>query len=422
MRREIKPLDDGRAIRARIRVPGSKSITHRALMMAALADGECRIRHPLRSEDTQLTAGALEQLGVELQWRDREILVKPPSVRWQTPDAAIWLGNSGTTVRLLTALIAAGHGRFVLDGSQRLRERPLGPILETLEGQGLQVFHRVRRGYLPVELTAHGLQGGSMEVDASSSSQFLSAMLFTAPLARREVTVAWKRPVASFPYVEITLAMMETFGIRMERRGDAVRVAAPQRYRAFDYEVEGDCSTASYFWAAAAVTGGEVFTYPLTEQTYQGDCRFLGVLEKMGCRIQWADDGVRVTGPAGLTAVDVDMNKMPDMVPTLAAVAAFARGRTTIRNVAHLRIKESDRLQAMASELGKLGGVIHETSDGLVIEGGPLRGSLVQGHDDHRIVMALAVAGLRVPGVVIDGAEAVAKSHPGFWKALETLG
>jgi 3-phosphoshikimate 1-carboxyvinyltransferase len=415
----IKPVAQ---VQARFRLPGSKSVTHRALLMAALAPGESRVVNPLRAEDTLLTAHALEQLGVAIRWEDQAVRVIAPADRWREPQAPIQLGNSGTSLRLLVALLAAGRGRFVLDGTARLRERPIGPVLQALAGQGVSHRYLSGDGCPPVEIIAQGLQGGEIWIDASQSSQFLSAVLIAAPCAARDVTVGWKQPVASLPYVHLTLAMMEQFGIQWRWAAPhQVLVPAPQRYHARSYTVEGDCSSASYWWAAAAITGGEVFTAPTSLEALQGDCRFLAILQRMGCELRWEEDGVRVLGPGRLQAVDVDMNAMPDMVPTLAILAAFADGQTRISNVAHLRIKESDRLQVVATELGKLGAEVQELADALVIRGTPLHGAAIDAHDDHRIAMAFALVGLRVPGVEIHGAEAVGKSYPTFWEEFRRL-
>jgi 3-phosphoshikimate 1-carboxyvinyltransferase len=412
----IRHIDPIAKVHGQIRLPGSKSVTHRALLIAALADGESRVRNPLRAEDTLLTAGALEQLGVELIWEEDAVRVRPPKWRWSQPAAPIQLGNSGTSMRLLAGFLAAGRGRFVLDGTDRLRERPIGPVLEALAEQGVRGHFLGQTGFPPVEMVTSGLQGGGIEIDARQSSQFLSSVLVVAPCAPRDMVVNWLEPVASLPYVHLTLAMLEQWGVNYQWLApNSVRIPAPQPYRSQDYLVEGDCSSASYWWAAAAITGGEIVTAPVTSAALQGDCRFLEVLERMGCNIHWEGEGVRVKGPERLRDLDLDMNAMPDMVPTLAVVAAFAEGTTRIHNVAHLRIKESDRIAVVAMELGKIGIAVEELADGLVIHGGGAHGAAIESHNDHRIAMAFAVAGLRVPGIIIHGAEAVAKSYPDFW-------
>jgi 3-phosphoshikimate 1-carboxyvinyltransferase len=419
MKKAIQPVAQ---VQGEFRLPGSKSVTHRALLMAALAAGESRVVHPLRAEDTLLTAAALEQLGVGITWEEDAVRVAAPQVRWRQPQGPIHLGNSGTSMRLLAALLAAGHGRFILDGTPRLRERPLGPVLQALSLQGVSYRCLGQEGYPPVEISSQGLQGGELWIDASKSSQFLSALLIAAPHAARDVTIGWKEPVASLPYVHLTLSMMQQFGADWRWVApNQVLIPAPQCYQARTYLVEGDCSSASYWWAAAALTGGQVFTAPTSREALQGDCRFLEILQRMGCGVHWERDGVRVVGPPSLQAVDVDLNAMPDVVPTLAILAAFAQGETRIGNVEHLRIKESDRLQVVALELRKLGVTVQERADALIIRGGLLHGAAIDAHDDHRIAMAFALVGLRVPGVEIHGAEAVAKSFPTFWEELRRL-
>ncbi len=421
--KRIKPVSK---ISARIRLPGSKSITHRALIMAALSEGPAQIGNPLRADDTLLTARALEALGAIIEWSADSVRVVPPAYRWRQPDGPIFLGNSGTSARLLLAVLSAGTGIFLLDGTPRLRQRPVGPAAQALEKLGAHMRWIGRTGFLPVEISSRGLDGGNVFVDASESSQFLSGILIAAPSARREVGVEWSEPAASWPYVDITLGMMKETGIRFERQAsNRIAIPAPQVYAPRSFTVEGDCSSASYFWGAAALTGGEVLTSPVSPYSLQGDCRFLGVLDKMGCRIVWKEQGVRVKGPGQLLPVDIDMNEMPDMVPTLGVLSAFASGTSRIRNVAHLRIKESDRLNAVAAGLKVLGVEAEELPDGLIVHGGAPLGppsGPISAFDDHRIAMAFALAGLRLDGVVIEGAESVNKSFPEFWDIFESLG
>ncbi len=419
----IKPVSK---INAQIRLPGSKSITHRALIMAALSQGPAEIANPLKAEDTFLTAKALEALGAIIEWGAGSVRVAPPAYRWRQPDGPIFLGNSGTSARLLLAVFSAGTGTFLLDGTPRLRQRTVGPAAEALDKLGTAMRWIGKTGFLPVEITCMGLDGGDVFIDASESSQFLSGILIAAPMARRKVAVEWSEPAASWPYVEITLGMMGEAGVRFEREAsNRIAVPAPQVYAPRNFPVEGDCSSASYFWGAAALSGGEVLTSPVSPYSLQGDCRFLGVLDKMGCRIVWKHEGVRVKGPDRLLPIDIDMNEMPDMVPTLGVLSAFASGTSRIRNVAHLRIKESDRLNAVAAGLKVLGVEAEELPDGLIIHGGAPHGppaGPISSFDDHRIAMAFALAGLRLNGVVIEGAESVNKSFPEFWDIFESLG
>lgn len=425
MKPDIRTIQPISTARGKVHIPGSKSISHRALIMAALATGRSRIFNALASQDTFLTAQALRSLGVGIAWDGDIVHVEPPHRRWRSPADAVMLGNSGTSMRLLPAVAALGSGRFVFDGDPRLRERPVGPIVDGLRQLGVKCRYLMEEGFPPIEILSEGIDGGDVVIDARQSSQFLSAILLAAPQARRELRVGWRDPIASYPYVALTLHMMAQAGIRVDRIDSSrVSVPAPQPYPALQYTVEGDCSSASYFWAAAAITGGEVLTHPITRDSPQGDRGLLDVLEAMGCRVDWMSGGVSVSGPAFLKPIDVDMNEMPDMVPTLAGVAAFAEGESRIRNVAHLRVKESDRLRVTALELRKFQVPVQELSDGLVIQGGHVNPPRmpIQAHDDHRIAMTFAVMGLRSPGVVIEGAECVAKSFPNFWEVFDTLG
>ncbi len=419
--REIKPIKG--SVKGKIILPGSKSMTHRALFMASLANNSSQITGALRAEDTFITSRALELLGVNIEWNGNSIRITPPIDRWKEVEEPILLGNSGTTLRLLLGVVAVGKGRFVLDGSERMRERPVGPVASALEMVGVRCFFPKREGYPPVEVITSGIKGGLVEVDARKSSQFLSSLLLSAPCAHKDVTVRWLNPVASFPYVKMTLRMMEERGIEFSFLDDnSVRVIAPQTYKPGEFSIEGDCSSASYFWAIAAISGGEVLTEPVFKKSYQGDVKLLDVLSAMGCRVEWVENGVIVSGTDTLMPVDVDMNAMPDMVPTLAVVAAFANGKSILRNIAHLRIKESDRLHAVATELNRMGAAVEIVGDDLIIRGGrKLRGETIRTYNDHRIAMAFAVAGLRVPGVKIENPEVVAKSYPEFWNTFEKL-
>lgn len=420
----IKRIQPVSRVIQELQLPGSKSITHRALLMAALAEGESVIRNALVAEDTLLTSKALESLGVKITWDGNTVQLIPPEIRWATPAIPILLGNSGTSMRLLLAIASAGSGKFVFDGSPRLRERPVGPVVGALESLGVRCRWTGLEGFPPVEIASSGLTGGEARVDARQSSQFLSALLMAAPCAKADVVVSWPDPVASFPYVALTLAMLRRTGIQVVWEGpNRIRVPAPQAYPRLDIVVEGDCSSASYFWGAAALTGGDVFTRPVPRESLQGDARFVEVLAEMGCEVLWERDGIRVRGPRDLRPLDRDMNAMPDMVPTLAVLAAFAEGETRIRNVAHLRVKESDRLRVVASELRKFSVPVEELPDGLVIQGGRVLSPSrrIEAHDDHRIAMAFAMAGLRTRGVEISGAECVSKSFPAFWESFETL-
>ncbi len=413
------------AVDAEVRLPGSKSLTHRALIASALAEGESLILGALSCEDTHLTAEALMQMGVRIEWSGDEVRVSGSSGRIRAPEKGptIKVGNSGTSLRLLLCVAGLGRGAFTFMGAPRLHERPVGELAGPLQAMGVKIrFHR-RTGFAPLTLETDGIEGGPIDVRPETSSQHLSSLLLAAPFARQDMIIRVKGKSVSRPYIDMTLRVMEAFGGLVERNaGGDFRVAAGAPYQGRTYTVEGDASTASYFWAAAAVTGGRVVTYNCSPKSpVQGDMRFLDVLERMGCRIQRHSDSVEVAG-GPLRGISTDMGDLPDMVPTLAAVALFARGRTVISNVGHLRFKESDRLEAVTAEWQKLGGRLKLRGNCLEIEGGArLKGTQLNPRNDHRIAMSLGVVGLRVRGIRIQDPECVCKSFPGFWSMWNEL-
>jgi len=413
-------------IKAEIPVPGSKSITQRALIAAALADGESTLLGPLESEDTVYTAAALEQMGVKVEKHRDRWLVHGNGGRIATPDKEIFLGNNGTATRFLTSVAALGSGTFEITGDERMTERPIMPLMQALQGWGADIASRNNNGCPPLLIKANGLSGGKTVLPEGKSSQYLSSLLLVGPYARQQAELDVEGEMLSLPYVIMTLAVMETFGIRVEANQALNSFMIPQgTYRAMEYAIEGDASNASYFYAAAAVTGGEVTVPNVPVPSLQGDAAFVALLARMGCQITKTGDGLTVRGPEELRGITFDMAGMPDVVPTLAVVASQARGRTTIKNIAHLRIKECDRLHVMAVELAKMGAKVQELDDALIIEGrddeAPMHGAEIETYNDHRIAMSFAVAGLAVPGVKILGEDCVAKSFPDFWERFELL-
>jgi len=417
MVKEIKPRGK---IEATLTLPGSKSYTHRALIAAALAPGESLLTNALRAEDTELTAQALERLGAGIAWKDTEVRLRGTGGRWQPAPEPIYLGNSGTSMRFLTALTALGRGEYHLTGSPRLCERPVGELLQALASLGVEAHSQQGNGCPPV-IVRGGLTGGRTQLSGAVSSQYLSALLFIAPLAPQGAEIEITGELVSRPYVNLTLEVLADFGISFYREGyKFFQVPGGQSYQPRDYEIEADASSASYFWAAAALTGGRVTITNLSLESCQGDIDFLSVLARMGCRIAPTEAGLTLQG-GPLTGIEVDMAPMPDLVPTLAVAAAFARGDTVITGAAHLRHKESDRLAAVAGELARMGISAAETADGLIIHGGHPHGAIIHTYDDHRIAMSFAVAGLKIPGISIRDAQVVAKSFPDFWEYFERL-
>ncbi len=401
--------------------PGSKSYTNRALVVAALARGTSVITNVLDADDTRYMVQALSQLGfqVEADFDGSRVVVHGSGGEVPAAEAELYVGNAGTAMRFLTALVSLGRGRYRLDGNERMRERPMGDLLRALRELDVQV--RGERGggnCPPVVVEGSGLCGGRVRLSGSVSSQFLSALLMVAPYASGLVTVEVDGPLVSKGYVDMTLAVMDAFGVpvgRSDHRQFVVDV--PQWYRGTDYAVEPDASSASYFFAAAAVTGGRVRVEGLDLSSLQADVHLVDVLGEMGCRVVRGDGSVEVSG-GELRGGTWDLNLMSDVVPTLAAVACFADGPTTVTNVAHIRVKETDRIQALTAELRRLGATVEEREDGLTIEPGELHGAEVETYDDHRMAMSLALVGLRVPGVRIKNPACVTKTYPDFFEDL----
>lgn len=419
---EIRPLSQPPDVR--VRVPGSKSITNRGLVLAALT-GRCLLTGALESEDTEVMIDSLDRLGfsVETDWDAGTVGVMAPRTGRRIParEAELNVANSGTTMRFLTAMVALGHGRYRLDGVARMRERPIQDLLDALAGAGVAARSEAGNGCPPVIVEGEGWAGGEVAVKGDVSSQFLSGLLMAAPFADGDVVITVDGPLVSIPYIAMTLAMMRQFGLSVEHDDHRrFRIPGRQTGGAREYAIEPDASAASYFLAAAAISGGRVLVEGLGRDSLQGDVRFAEALGRMGCEVEWTDDGVAVRGQS-LRGVDIDMNDISDTVMTLAAVASFAEGPTVIRNVAHIRHKETDRLAAMAAELRRLGVHVDETADGLTIVPGGTHGATVQTYNDHRMAMSLALIGLRVPGVVIDHPACVAKTYPRFFEDLEAL-
>jgi 3-phosphoshikimate 1-carboxyvinyltransferase len=425
---EIVPLD--KPFQGAVRVPGSKSITNRALVLAALAGrGQgCQLHAILRSEDTEIMIAALRRLGFEVEeasWNNTNVHVHNPTKNIShaavipARQADLFVGNSGTTMRFLTAMVSLGYGKYRLDGVPRMRERPIGDLALALND--LDSWVMTNDGYPPVEVWAQGLPGGTTRIKGDVSSQFLSGLLMAAPLAQRDVQIEVEGPLVSRPYVDMTVAIIRAFGAQVETDSDSLFfVPGRQEYRLRRYVIEPDASAASYFFAAAAVTGGQVTIPGLSVQSLQGDVRFVDLLKQMGCMVVRADGGFTVRG-GPLRGIDVDMNDISDTVMTLAAVACFAEGPTTIRNVAHIRHKETDRLAALATELRRVGVEVEEFADGLTITPRPLHGAVIETYNDHRMAMSMSLIGLRVPGIVIKNPGCVAKTYPGFFQDLEKL-
>ncbi|WP_345696356.1 3-phosphoshikimate 1-carboxyvinyltransferase [Kitasatospora terrestris] len=400
-----------------VEVPGSKSVTARALFLAAAAEGTTTLLRPLASDDTEGFAEGLLKLGYRVEREEREWRIEG---RPQGPagDAEVYCRDGATTARFLPVLAAAGRGSYRFDASAQMRRRPLGPLTAALRDLGVRLHHEEQEGHHPLRIDADGVAGGEVTLDAGLSSQYLTALLLLGPLTRDGLRIT-VTDLVSAPYVEITLAMMRSFGAAVERDGNVFTVPAGG-YRAAAYPVEPDASTASYFFAAAAVTGREVTVPGLGRGALQGDLRFVEVLERLGARVSVEADRVTVAGPAGgmLSGGTVNMRDISDTMPTLAAIAPFAAGPIRIVDVYNTRIKECDRLDACAQNLRRLGVDVATGRDWIEIRPGNPAPAEIATHGDHRIVMSFAVTGLRTPGITFDDPGCVRKTFPDFHQAF----
>jgi len=406
------------------RVPGSKSITNRALVLAALAEGESVLEGALASDDTQHMATALRALGVEVE-EDRGAvfprwIVRGGRSRWRAPAAPLFVGNSGTTVRFLTALACLVPGEVVLTGDAFMAKRPIADLVDGLRQLGVSIV--CETGCPPLRVRGGRLPGGRVVMRGDRSSQYFSALLMAAAYADGPVELEVEGTLVSRPYVDITSRMVADFGGHIATRAEAGAlgfVARPSTYRARTYVIEPDASSASYFFAAAAVTGGRILVPGLAEGALQGDYGFVDVLAAAGASIERDAAATTVSGSGRLHGVDVDMHHISDTVMTLAAVAPLFDGPTTIRNVANIRIKETDRLAATVTELRRLGQEVESGDDWLRVHPRPLVPALVQSYGDHRMAMSFAVLGLAAPGITIEDPACVAKTYPTFWEDVE---
>lgn len=420
----------GAAVHGAIRPPGSKSLTNRALLCAAMAEGTSVLSGTLESEDTEVMIHSLRQIGVTIDTDNAAGSLRVGGIAGKPllPTADLYVANSGTTIRFLTALLSAAGGRYRLHGVERMHQRPIGDLIDALQPvlEGTAQAESTG-GCPPVAIDSQGWRGGAIEVAGSVSSQYLSGLLMAAPLAHGPISIEVAGELVSKPYVTMTCRLMEDFGVPVLRDEPTLRrfdIEAPRAYQPSDYAIEPDASAASYFWASAAITGGKVTVEGLHRQALQGDVGFVDVLARMGCQVEETDDSLTVIG-GPLRGIDVDMNRFSDTVQTLAAVALFAEGATTVRGVAHNRFKETDRIADLACELRKLGATVTETTDGLVIEPPATLPSdpppVLETYDDHRMAMSLALTGLRIPGVRIANPACTAKTYPNYFHDLEEL-
>lgn len=418
----ISPID---TIDATISVLGSKSYTNRFLAIAGLCEEPTTLHNALLSQDTILLAEALRAFGhvnVLIDDEDNTVTITPNGRGMRAPEKEIHMGNAGTPIRLLITMAGLAHGTTTLTGNDRMQERPMGHLLEALEPLGVPAVSLRGHGSPPVRIEGPSFDGGTTTIRGTVSSQFTTSLLISAPHADRAVSIKLHDELISKPYVDMTVAAMQRAGVEVDRRGyEHFSVQNGQRYRGGDITVEPDASGMSYFLAAAALTNGRVRIPGITTDSAQGDVGLVHALVEMGCRADIGGDSITLES-GSLAGIDIDMSNMPDVVPTLAVVAAYARGQTHITGIGNLRYKECDRIEAVSTELGKMGVAVDTTVDTMTIEGcSNPKGAVIDTYDDHRIAMAFAIAGLRTPGVVIRDPGCVRKSFPTFWHRLDDL-
>jgi 3-phosphoshikimate 1-carboxyvinyltransferase len=404
-----------------VRVPGSKSLTQSALVAAALARDNSFIGNALVSEDTLHLIDGLRALGANILSAFGGFFVSGTAGEIANSGKEIFLGNNGTALRFLTALACLGKGKYVLTGEKRLCERPVGALVEALQNLGVDIS--CRNNCPPVEINANGLPGGKIILQDIESSQYVSALLLCAPYAKKGIDLTLQGDVVSTPYIDLTISVMNDFGAKINQTSKhEYHVDTGKIYRGCEYYVEGDASSASYFFLAAALLKKPIRVSGISRKSKQGDIRLLNILEELGCKVRSSEDWIEVAG-ADLACGNFtfDLNDMPDMVPTLALLSAFRQGQTVINNVPHLRIKESNRLAALVTELNRIGIEAREAPDGLIIQGGVPVPAKIETYNDHRMAMSFAVAGLVVSGIEIRDKKCVNKSFPQFWQELKKI-
>jgi 3-phosphoshikimate 1-carboxyvinyltransferase len=418
---EIKPILH--PLNATVRVPGSKSLTNRALLIASLANGSTRLTNALFSDDSKYFAKALQMLGfdVRLDESNHEMSVTGLGGKIPASSAELFIGNAGTAARFLSAFLTLGSGEYILDGEPRMRERPIGDLIDSLTQLGAKL--EAANNCPPVKIVANGLPGGKTKIVGNISSQFLSALLMVAPYAKSPIEIEVATELNSKPYVDLTIAIMKDFGIEIERQDYSKFTLHPAFYSPLaTYSIESDASAASYFFAAPAICGGTVRVENISRKSKQGDIAFLDVLRKMGCRVLEAENFIEVSRAEKICGVDVDMRDIPDTAQTLAALAPFASSPTRIRGIASARVKETDRVSATCAELKRLGVRVAEHAGGMTIY--PCKKFMpanIQTYNDHRMAMAFSLIGLRSNGVTIENPSCVSKTFPNYFDVLESL-
>ena len=416
----VAPL--GSPIDAVVRVPGSKSVANRALVCAALADGTSTLRDVPDGDDSEAMLDCLRSLGLEAERDGDTVTVTGGVARFARRPVVLPARLAGTTSRFVTAVAALGHAPYTVDGLPPLRRRPMAPLHEALASLGVRVTSAGTAGHLPVVVEGPpDVTAEEVSLRGDISSQYLTALMLIAPYFANGLRFVLTTPLVSRPYVRITARVMETFGVPGVEIGDRIITVPPGRYSARDYAVEPDASSASYPLAAAAICGGTVTVPGLTDTSLQGDAAFCHVLGRMGCEVRQDATGTTVRRSGPLQGVDIDLADLSDLVPTLAAVGAFAHGATNVYGVGFIRNKESDRLTDLCAELRRAGVDATDNPDGLTVRASTPHSATLATHDDHRLAMAFALVGLGASGIVVEDPDVVSKSWPGFWDMIEGL-
>lgn len=416
---EIIPVKN---ISGTIEIPGSKSYTARAILISALADGKCILKKPLFCDDTKYMSEALIKFGIKITKKNNSLIVYGNGGKIVVPqDCELFIGSAGTAARFLTAFCSICRGKVKITGDKRMSERPIKPLTDALFQLKAKTISSTNG--LPVEIEGGSFEGGACKIKGDISSQFISALLMIAPYAKNDVIIEVEGDVISKPYIDITIDIMNSFGISVNNSNyKRFQVKSGQIYKPCEYTIESDASTASYFFAASAITNGHIIIKNINYNSKQGDIKFVDILEKMGCIVKRHKNSIELAGTDNLNGIEIDMNSMPDCVQTLCAVACFAKGTTTIKNIKSLRVKETDRINAVVNELRKVGINAEGAEDKITINPGKIYGNRISTYNDHRMAMSFSLIGLKEPGIIIENPDCVSKSFPAFWEKLKELG
>ena len=415
---EINPI---KKLKAEVLILGSKYIANRLLIICALAEGISILKNFPKNEDTDNAIKALKNFGIEIKHKENKLIIKGTGGKITSAKKDINVGDSGTLFRFITSFAALANGKTKITGSNRIKERPISELLNSLAKLGIKV--KSNHGFAPILIEGGTFKGGVTKINSKTSSQFISSLLLAAPFAEKDVEMVVEGDLVSKAYVDLTIDLMKKFGVSAERRGyKKFRVRSGQKYKSREFKIPADFTSANYFLAAAAIVPGIVRIKGLDIKSKQPESRFVEVLKRMGCLVKRKNGVIKLKGPPKLKAINIDMSSMPDSVQTLAVIAAFADGNTRIRSISHLKHKESDRIQDTANELRKLNVNVKIEQNQFVIKKSNLIPSVIDPHNDHRMAMSFALFGLKISGIKIKNPECVNKSFPQFWETLKKIG